>query len=210
MIPLYDKNRRKHFPFFNIIFIFICVTVYIVTNMNDFQMQIFRFSVIPDRLSDIGEIYRLLTYMFLHGDLLHLIMNMLFLWVFGDNIEDRFGHIRYIEFIILAGIVSVLVQSGVNFISNDTHVTIIGASGAISAIMGAYLILFPRAYIVTLLFIFIRPLPAWFFLIIWFLYQFISVLFIKGSNIAYFAHISGFIFGVIWALVYYKVLRKRH
>ena len=210
MIPLFDKNRRKHFPFVTISIISLCITLYIYTLIAGFDLIIFKFSIIPSRLINVMEIYRVITHMFLHGSIFHLLSNMLFLWIFGDNVEDKLGHIRFFEFFILAGIVSALLQSGVGFISGHENIPLIGASGAISAVIGAYLIMFPRAKIVTFVVLFITSMPAWVFIGIWFIIQFISAFTQFGqSNIAYFAHLSGFVFGVLWALFSNMKIRKR-
>lgn len=216
MIPLFDRNRRKHFPFINILLITLNIIIYIAAYLSRDSMIVFNFGVIPDRIFIVRDLYRLLTYMFVHGGLLHIIGNMLFLWVFGDNVEDRMGHWKYLQFFIMAGILSVLVQSGISFIAGDSYIPIIGASGAVSAVMGAYLLMFPKARIVTLILVFITVLPSWIFLIIWFLIQFFSAL-VSGqnTNIAYYAHISGFIFGSLYALFLargtkiQKISRKR-
>lgn len=210
MIPLFDKNRRKHFPFINIIFIVLNTIIFIFGYLHNNNVIIFNFGVIPDRLFVLSEAYRVITYMFIHGNWLHLIGNMLFLWVFGDNVEDRLGHWQYVQFLFIGSVLSVFVQSGISFISGDTYIPIIGASGAVSAVMGAYLVMFPKARIVTLIIVFITALPSWVFLLMWFLLQFFSALIAgRSTNVAYYAHISGFIFGSIAALYKARGLKTR-
>ncbi len=142
-----------------------------------------------------------LVSMFLHGGWLHLLGNMLFLWIFGNNIEDRFGHVRFLIFYFVSGIVATLahVASGPNSL-----VPVVGASGAIAGVMGAYLMLFPRARVTSLLaflpFIPIR-IPAWLLLGVWFISQFWVN---PNEGVAWVAHISGFVFGVLATAVVKK------
>jgi membrane associated rhomboid family serine protease len=138
----------------------------------------------------------LLFSLFMHGSWLHLLGNMLFLWIFGNNIEDRLGRIRFVFFYLLCGIVASLTHVLFNL---HSLVPVIGASGAISGVMGAYLALFPTARIRTLVFLFIlvttMDIPASVFLVIWFLFQFLSAG--DGSGIAWLAHVGGFILGFL-------------
>jgi membrane associated rhomboid family serine protease len=140
-----------------------------------------------------------ITSMFLHGGWGHLIFNMLFLWIFGNNVEDRLGRLRFILFYFLGGLAAVGLQWAVDMTSD---VPTVGASGAISAVLAGYLLLYPRAVVITLFGWIPLPVPAMFFLVFWFLLQifgaaqgFSSV----GSSggVAYFAHIGGFIFGLV-------------
>jgi membrane associated rhomboid family serine protease len=133
--------------------------------------------------------------MFLHASLLHIGGNMLFLWIFGNNVEDRLGHVGYLGFYLAAG----LVASGVYIVANaDSTVPLLGASGAIAAVMGAYLVFFPRAPIRTL--ILVPPIilwprvPAWLLLLVWFGSQFFLS---PGSGVAWVAHVAGFAFGAL-------------
>ena len=130
-----------------------------------------------------------LTSMFLHGSLAHLAFNMLSLWIFGNNLEDRWGRVRYLLFYVAAGIAATLA-----FVvtSPSSAIPLIGASGAIAGVMGAYLVLFPRARILGLVAIFPLPLPAWVFLGFWFVSQFLG----GSDGVAYAAHIGGFVFGM--------------
>jgi hypothetical protein len=141
--------------------------------------------------------------MFLHGGWMHLIGNMLFLHIFGDNVEDKFGHFRYIVFYFLAGIAAALAQI---FISPVSEIPMIGASGAIAGVMGAYVFMFPRAKVATLvpLFMFFQivELPAFIFLGIWFVIQIYSGLLQLGigadaGGVAWWAHIGGFAMGAV-------------
>jgi len=137
-----------------------------------------------------------LTSMFLHGGFLHIIMNMWFLYIFGDNIEDRLGHIRYLIFYLFCGVAAGVIHLLTNWSSN---IPTIGASGAISGVMGAYLLLYPRSKILTLVFIFIFiqfvEIPAFIFLGIWLLLQLLSAGFTPSNvgGVAFWAHVGGFV-----------------
>ncbi len=134
--------------------------------------------------------------MFMHGSWLHLLGNMLFLWIFGNNIEDRLGRIKFVFFYLLCGIVASLTHVLFN---PGSLIPVIGASGAVSGVMGAYLALFPTARVRTLVFLFVlvttMDIPASVFLVIWFLFQFLSGA--GGSGIAWLAHVGGFILGFL-------------
>ena len=144
-----------------------------------------------------------LVSMFLHGSIGHLAFNMLFLWIFGNNIEDRFGHVLHLAFYLAAGAAATLY-----FVATSPHSTIplIGASGAIAGVMGAYLVLYPRARILGLLGFFPIPLPAWLFLGFWFFSQFLG----RDGGVAYAAHIGGFVFGLLIGFVARSRSRASH
>jgi membrane associated rhomboid family serine protease len=139
--------------------------------------------------------------MFLHAGILHLLGNMLFLWIFGDNVEDFFGHFGYLLFYFVCGIVASLAH---DFSDLSSQLPALGASGAISGIMGAYLVLFPRARVLTLVFIFLLPIPAVILLGWWFILQFLGGLSTAGmraaGGVAWWAHVGGFLMGVILTL----------
>ena len=158
------------------------------------------------------------TSMFLHGGLMHVAGNMLYLWIFGDNVEDRMGHGRYLVFYILCGVAAALAQT---ITVPDSVVPMVGASGAIAGVMGAYFVLYPRSRIVTLIpiffFIQIVEVPAIFFLGIWFLMQFVNGV---GSivstgaggmagGIAFWAHVAGFVAGISGVVVFRRPERQR-
>jgi membrane associated rhomboid family serine protease len=162
-----------------------------------------QWGIIPDQMRGVG-LLTLFTSMFLHAGWLHLIGNMLFLWVFGRNVEDLIGSPSFLAFYLLAGIAAGVVQVMVNAYS---RVPTIGASGAIAGVMGAYLIKFPRTRIVTLIFILFfvttAEIPAAFILLYWFAIQFFSgfgslaTTNYSGGGVAYFAHIGGFLAGML-------------
>jgi membrane associated rhomboid family serine protease len=141
-----------------------------------------------------------LTAMFLHGGWLHLLGNMLFLFVFGNNVEDRLGHVRYLLFYLICGYAATY---GFALTQPNSRETLVGASGAIAGVLGAYLILFPRARVTSLIpFLFFLPaqFPAWIVLGSWFALQYVYFLgagMAEGSSVAYFAHVAGFVAGVV-------------
>jgi membrane associated rhomboid family serine protease len=148
-------------------------------------------SFYPDKVVYLG----LLTSMFLHGSLLHLGGNMWFLWIFGNNIEDRMGAFPFAVFYLVGGLVATIAHVAVQ---PDSTIPVVGASGAIAAIMGAYLVWYPNAPIRTLIFLFLRDITAKWFLGIWFVTQFFTG---ANSGVAWMAHVGGFVFGVVAALI---------
>jgi membrane associated rhomboid family serine protease len=140
-----------------------------------------------------------LSSMFLHGGLLHLGGNMLFLWVFGNNVEDRLGRVRYALFYVVAGVVATFTHV---FLQPTSTIPVIGASGAIAGVMGAYLVWFPNARVLSLLFFIIARIRAKWWLLIWFVSQFFVN---PNEGVAWAAHVGGFVFGALVALV----LRQR-
>jgi rhomboid family protein len=156
------------------------------------------------------------TSMFMHGGLLHLGGNMLFLWIFGNNVEDSMGPVKYVIFYLLAGLAA---TAGQVIVSPDATVPGIGASGAIAGVLGGYLVLFPRARVVTVVFIIffftILELPAMFFLVIWFAQQALFGYFDLlqptggGGGVAYFAHIGGFVFGLAAVKLFASEVRRQ-
>ena len=153
------------------------------------------------------QVFSFFSYMFLHGGFWHLLGNMWCLYIFGDNVEDNLGHLRYIVFYILCGLASGLSHVLINWHSGAPT---IGASGAIAGVMGAYFLLYPRAKVLTLILIIIIPylveLPAFIFLGIWFFLQFLSASMSGGEGgIAWWAHIGGFLFGIVLLKVFQLV-----
>jgi membrane associated rhomboid family serine protease len=217
MIPLYDTARSRKFPLINILLIVANVLAFIYeTRMNPATLKgfIFTWGLIPSHLwSDPSSAWTtIFTAMFLHGGWLHIINNMWVLFLFGDNVEARMGSIRYLIFYLLSGTAAGILQA---YILPGSAVPMIGASGAIAGVLGAYLILFPRsriASLVPILFIFtIIEIPAFVFLLFWFVSQLYSGLLAipggGGSGIAWWAHIGGFIFGVVM-VSFFAIKRK--
>ncbi len=219
MIPLRSETPRRSFPIVNILLILtnIAVFVYQLTlppRAGDLLVQ--QFGLVPFRAEHalahpgIGlgpALVPLVTSMFLHGGFLHILGNMLFLYVFGGNVEDTLGHGRYLGFYFICGIGSGLAQMVVNW---GSRLPSIGASGAISGVMGAYIVLFPSARILTLIpllfFFFTMRIPALIILGYWFVIQFLSGVSTLGQinqgGVAWWAHIGGFLLGMflVWGL----------
>jgi len=147
-------------------------------------------------------IVSMLTSMFLHGDLLHLLFNMWSLWIFGNNVEEAFGHFRYLLLYLAGGVVATFAFV---FVNPQSTVPLVGASGAIAAALGAYAVLFPGHRVVTFVGWFLVPLPAIIFLGFWFVGQFG----LGGTNTAWEAHVGGFLFGVVVALAFRRSLLRR-
>jgi len=208
MFPLSDIAPRRRFPFINYLLIIITLYVFFVQLISsDFEEFIFQYGFVPSRFSffDLSSYKYVFYSIFLHGGFLHIFSNLWFLHIFGDNVEDRLGHLNYLIFYILAGVAAVFAQYFFNLGSN---IPMIGASGAISGVTGAYFVLFPRGRIKAIVPVFfgfydIIILPAWFFLGYWFIIQIFSgvgslVTFdINQGGVAWFAHIGGFLFGYI-------------
>ena len=207
MFPLYDTVRSRRFPLINLMLILVNVSAFLYEMQMDpsaLKEFIFEWGLIPARLlsNPSAAWSTIFTSMFLHGGWFHIINNMWVLFIFGDNVEARMGGIRYLIFYLLCGVAAVLLQT---YVLPSSDVPMIGASGAVAGVLGAYLILFPRsriASLVPILFIFtIIEIPAVIFLLFWFVSQLYSGLFAiqggGGSGIAWWAHIGGFIFGII-------------
>ena len=150
------------------------------------------------------------TSMFMHGSWDHILGNMLFLGVFGKNVEDAFGHVGYLAFYVLGGLAATVTQTAMTLLggtSADAQVPNLGASGAIAAVLGAYFVLFPNARVLGLIGVFPVRISAWFFLGFWFLYQLFEANFglfdasANGGGVAFFAHVGGFVFGFVVASV---------
>jgi membrane associated rhomboid family serine protease len=148
-------------------------------------------SLFPDKFVYLG----LLTSMFLHGSLMHLLGNMWFLWIFGNNIEDRLGHVPYLLFYLGGGVFATAAHY---LVQPDSTVPVVGASGAIAAIMGAYAVWFPNAPVRTLIFVYLRDISAKWFLGFWFFSQFLIG---NDSGVAWMAHVGGFVFGAAVGLL---------
>ncbi len=213
MIPLKDDNPTRTVPFvtYGIIAANIAVFVYLLS-LPEWEEKrfILSYSVIPDRLFGGGRLqggryYTLLTSMFLHGGLLHIAGNMLYLWIFGDNIEDRLGHAGYLAFYAACGIAGGVAHSLSDPASN---LPMLGASGAIAGVLGAYIVLFPRARVWTFFFFLffwqVIPIPAIIIIGLWIALQVISGMTAFGQatgGVAWFAHMGGFAAGALVAAV---------
>ena len=220
MIPLKDDNPTRTFPFVTVGLIAANVLAFLYQlslqatddpgALKAAQAFVFEFGLIPCRLtgtcvapSDFpSPIVTIFTSMFLHGGLFHIAGNMLYLWIFGNNVEDTLGHGRFLVFYLLAGTAAALAQTAVG---PTSKIPMIGASGAVSGVLGAYLILFPYASVLTLVtfgfFIRIVRIPAMIVLGFWIVVQFLNGLITFGAGerggVAWFAHIGGFLAGLV-------------
>jgi membrane associated rhomboid family serine protease len=216
MIPLRDVIPSRTTPVVTIAIIAVNALVFLFELSLGERVDAFTlyFGLVPAAFSWVA----MFTSMFLHGGLLHFGGNMLYLWIFGDNVEDRMGHGRFIVFYLLCGVTAALAQTIIN---PDSVVPMIGASGAIAGVMGAYFVLYPHSRIVTLIpiifFFQVVEIPAIFFLGIWFLMQFVSGVgsFVAttggepGGGIAFWAHVAGFVAGISSVIVFRRPERQR-
>ncbi|MBD2457205.1 rhomboid family intramembrane serine protease [Nostoc sp. FACHB-87] len=214
MFPLYDENPTRIKPYFTYGLIGMNVLVFLhEVSLSNVQLNLFfrEYAVVPQELTYnfSGEWITLITSQFLHGGWWHLISNMVFLWVFGNNIEDRLGHFKYLIFYLACGALAALSQWAIGI---ESPIPSLGASGAISGVLGAYLIRFPHARITTLVFLgfFVTTIsvPALVVIGIFFIQNVISGLAslqaaanmsVQTGGVAYWAHIGGFVFGIILA-----------
>jgi membrane associated rhomboid family serine protease len=213
MIPLRDTQPSSTTPFVTIAIIIVNVLVFLhQVSLDPYELNYFiaRYAIIPDRL----EYTDMLTAMFMHGGWMHLIGNMWFLWIYGDNVEDILGHSKYLAFYLLCGIAAAMLHI---LTAPYSRVPTLGASGAIAGVMGAYLVKFPHSRIITLVPIFIffttLEIPAIIMLVYWFAIQIFSGFGTIGDSniarggVAWFAHVGGFIAGII--LIYVMRTRER-
>ncbi len=214
MLPLSDHNPRQTTPVVNYLLIAANVVFFIweLSLGPDIERDLYLLAFVPARfwLAPFNPIntIRILISMFLHGGLLHLGGNMLYLWIFGDNIEDRLGHVKYLIFYVLCGFIATLSHALAN---PGSRIPSIGASGAIAGVLGAYILLFPRAQVTTVIpifvFITVREIPAIIVLGFWFVLQLftgvasVGVPEAQGGGVAYFAHIGGFVAGMLLVVV---------
>lgn len=220
-IPLKDLNPSRTYPFVNITLILANIGVFLYQAGLDITLTpkayaafFLPYSTVPARFPSLlaghtafqAAFLPLLTSMFLHAGWLHLAGNMLFLWIFGDNVEDFFGHFTYFFFYLVCGFGAGLIHVLFNWHST---VPAVGASGAISGVMGAYILLYPGARILTLVLIFPIPIPAVIFLGLWYVLQFLAGLSTLGvkvtGGVAVWAHIGGFLLGMLLT----AMVRKR-
>lgn len=220
MFPIHDDTKRMHGrPYVNYGLIFVNVVVFIwemsiTSNFTDpiaVQELFYTYGSIPLFVLS-GDIASIFTSMFMHGGIAHIAGNMVFLFVFGDNIEDRFGHVKYLGIYLMWGVLAAYAHSLVATDNTDALIPAVGASGAISGVLGAYLVLFPRAKILTIVFAFFITtirIPAIAFLPIWFIMQlFFGFIFPQSGGVAYFAHIGGFLAGLGTGYVWKLLVRR--
>ena len=218
-IPLHDANSLKHIKvqYVTIGLIVIDFVVWLVTGLTATQAfsdavvvglgyipaVVFGYAALEPALVLVPEDATYVTYAFLHGDFLHLASNMLFLWVFGDNVEDALGHLRYLIFYLLCAAAGALVHG---LVETSSQAPLIGASGAISGVVAAYLLLHPKVRVWVLVFFRIPlPLPAFVPLVLWILQQFVMLAIDPRGAISWGAHVGGIIAGLVLVVV----LRRR-
>jgi len=216
-VPIRDENPLQRIPlaYVNLGLIAANVLVFLLQDYGGLARHAASFALIPADLFGAGlfggtefrpgeavavpEAYTLLTYMFMHGDILHLFSNMIFLWVFGDNIEDALGHARYLAFYILCGVIAAMVHA---LMMPSSRIPLIGASGAVAGVVSAYLILHPqvRVWVLVLRFIPLRLTAAW-VLGAWIAMQFFMLIVPDVTPIAWWAHVGGIVAGAALVVV---------
>jgi len=204
MIPLHDDNPVDNRSYIRLIILFLCTATFLLqifSNDNNFLIYYFGFkpiSLFADTSApSFFPILTIFTSIFMHGGWMHFIGNMLYLWIFSDNVEDKMGKTKFLVFYLLSGFFASITQAATNL---NSEIPMIGASGSIAGILGAYLYLFPKAKVLVLIpfFIFFTiRIPAFILLIFWFIYQFLNISNIE-SSVAWLAHIGGFIFGYLF------------
>jgi len=215
MFPLRDTQPSYSRPVVTVLLIVANILVFLYEfSLNDYQLNLLisNYGLVPDHF----RLANVLTSMFLHGGWLHVLGNMWFLWIFGDNIEDILGHGKFLLFYLLCGAAAASLQVFFNF---DSRVPMVGASGAIAGVMGAYMVKFPRARILTfaviIFFITTFEVPAWLMLIYWFALQLFGGFdaitesaYSQGGGTAFFAHVGGFLAGMV--LIFLLGTRQRY
>jgi membrane associated rhomboid family serine protease len=215
MLPLSDGIPARRFPFVNVALIAANFAVWIFYELPHLNSAVYHASFYPCTVNGTcrgpepwGVSW--FTAMFLHGSWEHILGNMLFLAIFGKNVEEALGHLRYLALYVVGGFVAALTQALMTLIAGsaaDAVVPMLGASGAIAAVLGAYFVLYPNSRVLTLVVVFPVRIYAWVFLGLWFLYQLVEANFglfaarANGGGTAFFAHVGGFLFGFIVARV---------
>jgi membrane associated rhomboid family serine protease len=202
--PISDDNHSTIRPYVSYCIIALCCFIFLWQSTlptNLYKDAIYNFGIVPvallgDQPGFINPYLTIFTSMFMHGSWMHLLGNMVFLWIFGDNIEDSMGHKKFLLFYLLCGLLAAFLQA---LIDPSSTTPMIGASGAIAGILGAYLVLHPKANVNVLLwiiiFITVIKVPAFLVLSAWIILQFFSASFGSGAGVAYYAHIGGFLAG---------------
>ena len=212
MIPLSDGLFARRFPFVNVALIVANFAVWLFYEVPNLNSAVYHASFYPCTVNNTchgPESWGVswITAMFLHGSWGYILGNMLFLAVFGKNVEDAFGHLRYLAFYFAGGFVATLAMTLLFGSAAEARIPNLGASGAIAAMLGAYFVLYPNSQVFGLAVVFPIRVSAWFFLGFWFLYQLFEANFglfgssANGGGTAFFAHVGGFVFGALVALV---------
>jgi membrane associated rhomboid family serine protease len=214
MLPLSDGLHARRFPIVNVALIAANFAVWMLYELPHLSSAVYHASFYPCAVDNgchapVPWEVSWFTAMFMHGSWDHILGNMLFLAIFGKNVEDAFGHLRYLGFYIAGGLAATMTQTAVTLLFGTTaaaRVPTLGASGAIAAVLGAFFVLYPSARIRTLVGIFFVKIPAWVYLGGWFFYQLLEGNFglasasANGGGVAFFAHVGGFVFGAVVAL----------
>jgi len=214
-IPLRDENPTRRIPYVTWLLIAANVVIFLLgaVSSQGLQQNALRFGAVPyeithflspDAAFGVPPLLTLLTSLFMHGSLLHLLGNMLYLWIFGNNVEDALGPFRFILFYVVCGLAAGLTQVAA---APGSRLPMIGASGAIAGVLGAYWLLSPGARVVTLVLVFIVRVPAVIVLGLWFVLQLLSAG--MGGGVAWFAHIGGFLAGVALIVAQAKMRTRR-
>ena len=225
MIPLKDDNPTQNKPIVRNYIIAACVIIFFMQLINPSYKTgelFYSYGLIPSVLTGLDQLPQdlyvipasmtILTSMFMHGGFMHLIGNMLYMWIFADNIEDEIGKVKFIIFYLLSGIAAALTQV---FLNTESMIPMVGASGAIGGVLGAYIVNHPRAKVLVLIplgfFSQIVKIPAIFVLGIWFILQFVNSAFTSstGGGVAYGAHIGGFVFGAVAILFFNRNVKRK-
>lgn len=220
MFPIGDVEKSNRFPFITILLIVVNVAVFFQMLLSpDPEAFVSRYGLIPQNITlfDFNTLLPFITSMFLHGGFFHIFSNMWFLWIFGDNVEERLGLIGFPILYFASGIAGGLAQY---LLQPGSNIPMIGASGAVSGVLGAYFILFPHHRIRSVLFLFfiftVVNIPAGFYLFYWFILQFfqgvasIPTLASETGGVAFMAHVGGFVTGILLALLYRNTEAKEY
>jgi len=221
MIPIRDQIPTKRVPLVTYALIAVNVLVFLMEWLagSGQEALVYEFALIPAEVTaglDVGDVSDIFTSMFMHAGLAHLLGNMLYLWIFGDNVEDSMGGLKYLSFYLIGGVVA----SVTHILTNpNSQIPTVGASGAIAAVLGAYLILYPQSRVLTIIpfgfFIRMTMVPAIVLLGFWFVLQFFSGLLSVGATedvggVAFWAHVGGFVAGMVLARLFAGSRREEY
>jgi membrane associated rhomboid family serine protease len=203
MLPISDENPTKRFPAVTVLLILANLAVFFAWQIKvGLPKSVALAGLVPTELHPISQpgVMHLFTSMFMHGGIAHLLGNMWFLWIFGDNVEDEIGRIKFVFFYLLSGVAGAVTHVVLNA---QSGIPMVGASGAISGVLGAYLVLHPKARVKMFFGLFLFRLPAWVYLLIWAGLQGLALTQASktaGMGVAYWAHIGGFVAGMFLSI----------